>query len=732
MSDIDALLQAQSSGSQVGDVGSMLSAQAKSAPVKAAAPAVSALSTGTRVAQGLGDTEFGLGQLAEHIPVLSTITKGWRELIQQGLQTAGFNNAAEIFGGTPTSGDLTDQKAAANFDGIVQQREQEYQQARQAAGQTGIDWWRLGGQAINPINYMAPEGAGASMGARVGQGAVQGAVLGAEQPSQTPGSFWLDKMKSMGFGALGGAGASAAVEGMSGILKAGVGLAKKYLGTAAPDTAAAESIVNDALRAKGVDPSTVDLNLLSGMKQDVKDALAGGADISPESIVNRAKAESLPVPVRLMKGQATGDPMLYSKEQNLRGVTGVGEPITQRLQEQNQAFIDNLDALGAKNAPDVVSTGHKINQSVSSFWDDIQQKKEQLYDAVKNSEGQTASMDNVSAGREIRETLGSPQAFHAWTLLPDNMKKTIADLEEDNLPLTVSNFQALDKQWGMAARGAEPSTAHAINQAREILGNAPIQDAEGEQSMQAYQLAKQAHAQQMSLVNPKLLNGKPNPNYQPLVKAVVMDGEAPENLFTSHFLKEAPSVAGKNQDFLSKLDPTFKPTLSNTLMGSIKDQALSFASDERGTVSQKVLTDWARKPVKSGLLDTLLAPEQAQTFRNLADTAEVAKRFPVASTVNTSNTSPALVNAVGSALKTNAVAQIAKRLPLVKQIAEPFAEGAKQAETQSAVESALKPGVTLKNLLKGTPAQANNRRALSRLIIPGAIAAEQADSTPPQ
>lgn len=734
MSDIDNLLQAQSAGAQVGNVDSLLSAQAKSTPTKEAIPApTNAPSKGSKVAMGLGDTEYGLGQLAEHIPVLSTITKGWRMLIQEGLKGAGFNNAADAVGGNgdPTSGDITDSKAAANFDSIVHDREKEYHDARQAAGETGIDWWRLGGQAANPINYLGPGGAAYSVAGRIGQGALQGATIGAEQPETTPGNFWWDKAKSMGGGALGGGVASGLIEAATPALKAGIKIARKVLGNNINDTNAAESIVNDALRAKGKSPSDIDLNVYAGMKKQVQEAIdAGSDDITHEAIANQAIANSLPVPVKLLKGQATGDPMLYSAEQNLRGVQGVGEPITQRLQEQNQAFIQNLDALGAKDAPDTVSTGQQISQGVQQYWDGLQQHKDQLYDAVKNSDGLSAKLDGQSAGQEIRETLGSPQAMHAWMTLPENMKATIHDLEEGKLDLTVSQLQALDKAWGADARAADGSTAHAINSARTILSNAKINEESGQEAMQAYQAAKQAHAQQMSLINPKLMNGHHNDNYQPLVKAIVMDGKV-DNVFDKGFMNAPPSEASKNLKFLSQLDPNSNEVIGRTFMGEIKRQALSNASDERGTVSQSVLGQWARTPVKSARMEAIMPDAAVQTFRNLADTVEVAKRFPIASTVNTSNTGSAVVNALGSALKTNAAAQVLKRIPGIKGgIVEPIQEGMKQGAAQTAVKEALTPGVTLKSLLRATPKQAATNRALSRLATP-AVAAYMA-SKPPQ
>ena len=231
--------------------------------------------------------------------------------------------------------------------------------------------------------------------------------------------------------------------------------------------------------------------------------------------------------------------------------------------------------------------------------------------------------------------------------------------------------------------------------------------------------ARQAHAQQMSLVDPKLPNGMPNPSFQPLVKSVVMDGAPPEKLFGSGFLQAAPSVAQKNLGFLTQIDPEAPRQIGQTLMGEIKRQALNDASEQRGTVSQSALTKWANNPVQSARLDALLPPEAASTFRNLASTVETAKRFPVASAVNTSNTGSAVVNAASSMIKNSALAQVAGRLPLARSVAE----GLGAARNATEVGTALNPGVTLKSLMSATPLRAAGNRLATSAAIPAAVAA---------
>jgi hypothetical protein len=700
--------------------------ESPSAPTKPTASAPPAapsapLDYSARFRQGLSDLPAGAAQLVEHTPVLNTVTNGWRMLIQQGLKAIGAKETAQFFSPMNTG----------QFDQRIQQREQEYQDARKAANQTGIDWWRLGGNLANPLNYLGA-GAAESAGARVTQAAAQGGAIAGLQPTETtPSDFWWDKAKSVLSGAATGGALAGTVEAASPVLKLAVQGIKKVMGkntsAAAP---AADTVVSDALKAKGIDPNSVDLNLLSGMKQEVQTALEHGADISPAAIVNRTKAEALPVPVYLMRGQATGDPMLFAREQNLKGVQGVGELITQRLQGQNQAFIDNLDALGAKDAPDTVSMGHQLNDAVQGQWDQMQAHKEALYDAVKNSKGQAATLDGKAAGAQVRSVLGAPEAFHAWMTLPAHIQKTVYDLEEGKLPLTVSNWQALDKSWGADARAADGSTSHAINLAREIMSNAPIADDAGVEARQAYQAAKQAHSQQMSLINPKLLNGRPNPNYQPLMKAVVMDGKPVESLFTTHFLNAAPSQAEKNLQFMSKINPQMPQALGKTFMGAIKQQALSSASDERGAVSEAVLRGWARDPVKSARLAAMMPDPAVQTFKNLADVVEAAKKPPVAATINYSGTAPTMMNMAMNAAKSNIGLQILSRvLRIHGGIIEPAVQGEKAALQAAELQSTLNPGVTLKSLLSTTAKQAARNRAVSRVVVPAAIAAKQGSNS---
>ena len=674
---------------------------------------------------GLSDVPVGLGQAAEHIlqkplGIHALQPLNWiREGIHGTLNAAGAPNAASLFQPVSTN----------QFDQIVAQREQRYQAQRAAAGQKGIDWWRLAGDAADPINYAgglasdlaAPE----TIAGRIGQTALQGAAINSAMPSTSPGNFWEDKAADAGLGAVTGGATAGAIETAVPAIRAGARAAISRFGRSAASAAQAGTIVNRALEAGGVDPTKLNLDVLAGLRSEVGDALQHGEEPDMGAVRARAEAESLPVPIQLTRGQATGNAMQFAREQNLRGIEGVGERVTNRLKEQNDGFIANLDALGAKDAPDPVSTGHIIGAKVQKTWDAIQARKNALYAAVRNSSGQSAEMDGFSVARGIREALDTPEASHAWDHLPAGIQRTVDDLADGKLSLTVGQMQALDKTWGAMGASADGTTAHAVGIARRILNNADVSEDVGDEARKMYQSAKALHAQQMSMVEPKLPNGLPNPAYQPLMKSVVVDGTAPEKLFALGFGNAPASVAAKNLSFLRSIDPESDKLIGTTLMGDIKSDALNDKSAERGTVSAAKILGWARDPVKAARMRAILPQDAYSTFQRLANTVERAKVPPVASAVNTSNTGSAIFNSVAKTLKSNVATQIVKRLPIIKQLVLPVQEGLSSARVQGEVQSALDPGVTLKSLLSGTPRQRAAMRIGERLALPTVLGATQ-------
>lgn len=92
------------------------------------------------------------------------------------------------------------------IDQSISEREKQYQDARSAAGNAGIDWARLGGNVASPANLAIASKipVGASLAERLLSGVSGGAVMGATGTPVTDGDFWSQKAKQAGSGAIAG------------------------------------------------------------------------------------------------------------------------------------------------------------------------------------------------------------------------------------------------------------------------------------------------------------------------------------------------------------------------------------------------------------------------------------------------------------------------------------------------------------------------------------------------
>ena len=125
--------------------------------------------------------------------VLAGIGMGLRDPIDAGAQMLrravpeSVGQAIDAFGNRLADMGLpvARSEGAEGIDQAINEREAEYQAARQAAGRGGFDWARLGGNIAGtaPLMAAAPAAlAGASLPVRMAAGGIQGTALGAMSP----------------------------------------------------------------------------------------------------------------------------------------------------------------------------------------------------------------------------------------------------------------------------------------------------------------------------------------------------------------------------------------------------------------------------------------------------------------------------------------------------------------------------------------------------------------------
>ncbi len=248
-------------------------------------------------------------------------------------------------------------------------------------------------------------------------------------------------------------------------------------------------------------------------------------------------------------------------------------------------------------------------------------------------------------------------------------------------------MQFLDRNWGGVQRGAgDETTKKAIGALRTALNDAPVSDQLGEQSMQAYKVARELAKQRFAMI-------ESNPAYK-----AVDAGVEPDKFFQKY-------VQGANVSDLARLKQLAGPEntamLQKTLVGNLKKAALNRASDENGVFSQAAYNKILQDPVQGPRLKELFAdnPETLAQLYRLGRVAENVIAFPKGHGVNTSNTAPTTANIIRDAVKSEAGAALIDLLPRAKIMRDIGA----QRETAKAVERAINPGVTARPLEAAAP-----------------------------
>lgn len=161
-----------------------------------------------------GATQEQVIQIAQQLykpEAPSGVAKGLKDLVAGGGQAIarGVEALAEKIGYEPAVEFF--KKERQKYEDVIQTEEKQYQAQRKAAGETGIDWGRIGGNIINPLNYVG--GAPTTISRLLGMGAIQGAATPVYDEAGLD-NFGMTKLAQAGEGAIAaglfGAGAKAA------------------------------------------------------------------------------------------------------------------------------------------------------------------------------------------------------------------------------------------------------------------------------------------------------------------------------------------------------------------------------------------------------------------------------------------------------------------------------------------------------------------------------------------
>lgn len=469
--------------------------------------------------------------------------------------------------------------------------------------------------------------------------------------------------------------------------------AKSYRGTKADWFAneAPNNAVSQALPAIE-QPFVKAKNTVGGMLSKAEPQMAGvGAAETAAEAMRRTRAESLPVPVKLSKGEASRDfsQQRFERETAKEG-SEAGKLLRQHSSEEGQNIIKNLewmmDETGAQ-APSLRVSGGIVDDALRSRSNFMKGKYQDAYKRA-DAAGETAQLvdtrpllqflsENTSSKKlagvidavenEVVR-LGGGDKAGPGIIFPEQM--TIRDLEKT-------------RKLAMRLGRADETNGHYAGQINAVIDQM-TEGAGGKLYQEARQLFKEhaAEFKNQGAIS-KLLGTKPGTTdrrvaFEDVFHHSVLGGSMDD---TASILKSLEQAGPKGKQAVAEL--------KGETMKYLQDQASKNASkDVNGNtvLSYAKLNNAVRELEIDGKLDLLFGKKGAQQIRDITETIADLNVAPPGA-VNTSTTASVLMEALGAALTGRLPTATVKTVEGIKKAAGDYTTLRKAREALAAPDA---------------------------------------------
>jgi hypothetical protein len=517
------------------------------------------------------------------------------------------------------------------------------------------------GFVVNPINKLVPGFGGpaqtltGAVAKSAGQGAVANVlttpVTNEEQPFNT------QKMNQALTGGVFGGSFGAGIHLFGNALGKSFDAVKQKFGGAIP-TGELDNAATKIITESGIDVSKMPQSFFNSLKDQAKTALQTG-DVKgfTQFAKNYSEANSLAVPVPMLRGQLTRDPMQYAVEQNLRGIQNVGEPIQAVLQKQNKALIQNLDEFGARAGQDVTTSGFTLRNALQNTDKAEAQKVREVYDAFKTSTGKDITVPLQGLAQDYAKVIkdfgrssipeGVRNNLESLGLMKGKQLKLTTIEDAEALIKNINQNYDLSKQTKSTINALDNLRRSVENSIREAGANLP-----GEAGAVAREARKAASERFKTIESIPALKD-------------ALNGKEPDKFVQKHILQGNVAEIDKMTKYLKANNPEALAQIQNDVMRLIKNRVTNNISDENAKFSQAQLKQFLTD--ESGQrLSKFLSPEQINGLRQLNRVAENALIEPVSAAVNKSNTASAAANLVQGTVKSGSVNELLSNIASIK------------------------------------------------------------------
>jgi hypothetical protein len=367
--------------------------------------------------------------------------------------------------------------------------------------------------------------------------------------------------------------------------------------------------------------------------------------LNPVAAGRHIEAGSLPVPVELTAGQASGDVNLLSQEMNARGKN---PELAARFNVQNGQIADNLTALRDQVSPNVnvpsgAPTGQALVDAYKQMDAPITQQISEQYAHARGADGAPAIVNAAPQMRDFASQIG-PTRFNA---LPANVQQIFRDAAANQVslpagfevngsnvrPMNVGDLMDIDKTLSGAMRSAtDGSVRHDIGALRDSIINSRLDpSAAGVDAFSAYKTAQASARARFQAMDA-------DPAYKAAVNDITPVGE-PSPLaddFARKYIAGGKTANVQNMMQNLSNDPVNQELVASALMDHIRQQAGVDLRTGTGNISQAGLNKAIQNLGDKTRI--VLGPDASQTVEKLGNVARYTQEQPRGSYVNNSNT----------------------------------------------------------------------------------------------
>lgn len=431
--------------------------------------------------------------------------------------------------------------------------------------------------------------------------------------------------------------------------------------------------IENAFKGSDVNFGQLPRDVQKSIRNDVKQALSTGNDVSPENL--RRLADYRLIGATPTRAGLTLDPAIVTQQKNLAklGVNSkdlAAQELAQVANQNNARMIERMNTLGASRGMENEAAGDILSRSLADVAESNKAKISGLYEAARDSTGRAAPLDPSHFTQKLGDQLNDAnlEAF-----LPNEIRTMVNNFATGKTPLNVNTAEQFKTIVGNAQRASNDGNVRtALGLVRQSLDDTPLigqmprsggnqlalqgesESYLGQSAIDAFNKARSANREFMGQVErtPALAAAMDDASVKGFFDKFVLSGDSKQ-------LKNTLNAIGGN--------PEAVQSIRDNVVSHLKNKATGGAADEVGAFSQSRYNK-ALRDIGTNKLKLLFNPEEIAQLRALGRVASYEQFQPVGSAVNNSNTA----GAVGGMLERIGNSPLLSKIPMGKMLAEPI------------------------------------------------------------